>query len=79
MTVLLMPGDRPPARYLAEDEHGLSVMAKGDDGWCAALDPLRMRCSIYPLRPSICREFAMGGDDCRAERAAFGADPATGA
>lgn len=69
MTVLLMPGDAPPARYVAEDRHGMATMAKGDDGWCAALDRQNMCCSIYPQRPLICREFAMGGDDCRDERA----------
>lgn len=78
MTVLLMPDDRPPTRFVVEDAHGLAVMAKGDDGWCAALDPLRMCCSIYSARPLICREFAMGGDDCRAEREAFSSRLATG-
>lgn len=69
MTVLLMPGDLPPAHYVAEDRHGMAAMAKGDDGWCVALDRQNMCCSIYPQRPLICREFAMGGDDCRDERA----------
>ncbi|MDX2298218.1 MAG: YkgJ family cysteine cluster protein [Xanthomonadaceae bacterium] len=71
MTVLLMPGDLPPARYVAEDRHGMAAMAKGDDGWCVALDRQNMCCSIYPQRPLICREFAMGGADCRDERAGW--------
>jgi Fe-S-cluster containining protein len=47
----------------------MMAMAKADDGWCAALDRHNMCCSIYPLRPAICREFAMGGEDCRIARA----------
>jgi len=27
-----------------------------------------MRCTIYSQRPAICRQFSMGGDDCRRER-----------
>jgi len=46
-------------------------VAKGDDGWCAALDRDHLRCSIYELRPTICRGFDMGGYDCREERAAW--------
>jgi len=68
MTVLLLPGDAPPARYIAEDRHGMMAMAKADDGWCAALDRQNMCCSIYPQRPTICREFAMGGEDCQTTR-----------
>jgi Fe-S-cluster containining protein len=43
-------------------------MARGEDGWCVALDPLRMCCSIYDQRPGICRRFEMGGGYCRATR-----------
>lgn len=71
LTVMLMPGDLPPMRFTAEDRHGVAVMAKGDDGWCAALDRQRMCCSIYPQRPMICREFDMGGSDCIDERTAW--------
>jgi Fe-S-cluster containining protein len=76
LPVLLLPGDRPPPRYVDVDEHGLAVMARGDDGWCLALDRGAMACGIYPDRPQICRDFAMAGPDCRAERADYGyADP----
>lgn len=44
-------------------------MARLADGWCAALDRDTLRCRIYDQRPLICREFAMGGADCLAERA----------
>uniref|UniRef100_UPI0025D56710 YkgJ family cysteine cluster protein n=1 Tax=uncultured Thiocystis sp. TaxID=1202134 RepID=UPI0025D56710 len=39
-----------------------------DDGWCAALDRDSLRCRIYAWRPLVCREFVMGGPDCRIER-----------
>lgn len=72
LPVLLMPGDRPPDRFVAEDGHGLAVMATDDDGWCAALDRQRMCCSIYPVRPRVCRDFPEGGADCRDERRDWG-------
>ncbi len=77
LTVLLMPEDVIPARLVAHDEHGLETMAKGEDGWCKALDPNTMRCSIYARRPQICRRFVMGGPYCHDERAAWHRQSAT--
>jgi uncharacterized protein len=71
LPVLLMPEDAIPARYVDHDAHGLEIVMKGEDGWCAALDRDTLRCSIYELRPTICRGFDMGGYDCREERAAW--------
>jgi Predicted Fe-S-cluster oxidoreductase len=71
LPVLLLPGDRVPSRYIAIDEHGLETMAKDEDGWCAAIDPLHLRCSIYQDRPAICRQFAMGGGACIDVRARY--------
>ncbi|MBA3442432.1 MAG: YkgJ family cysteine cluster protein, partial [Pyrinomonadaceae bacterium] len=34
-----------------------------------------VRCSIYSLRPSACRSFEAGSDQCHAARRAFGLDP----
>ena len=68
LTVLVMPEDDVPRHFVERDEHGLERMAHGEDGWCAALDPLRMCCSVYDQRPGICRKFAMGGGYCRATR-----------
>ncbi len=68
LKVILIAGDDPPEQFIDEDEDGQQIMGKADDGWCAALDRERMRCSIYDQRPFVCREFAMGGDDCLAER-----------
>jgi len=71
MQVLLMPGDHPPGHYVTVDPSGVDVMARLDDGWCAALDRNSMRCTIYALRPQVCRDYEMGGPDCLAERAAW--------
>lgn len=68
LTVVLMPDDAVPAHLTTRTEHGLEVMARDEDGWCVAVDPLRMCCSIYAQRPEICRKFAMGSPYCRHER-----------
>lgn len=68
LTVVLMPEDRVPAWLVTHDEHGLEVLAKGEDGWCAAVNPNTSGCTIYDDRPSICRKFAMGSPSCRDER-----------
>ena len=68
LTVLLVPGDRVPAHMIERTQRGDEQMARGEDGWCVAIDAQRMRCGIYEQRPSACRRFAMGGPYCRAER-----------
>jgi uncharacterized protein len=68
LTVVLMPEDRVPAWLVRQDEHGPDTMAKGDDGWCVALDRNTMRCTIYESRPQLCRNFSMGGPYCLDER-----------
>lgn len=71
LTVVVMPEDRVPRHLVDRNEHGLEVMAHGEDGWCVAIDPLRMCCSIYDQRPGICRKFAMGSEYCVDERAIY--------
>jgi uncharacterized protein len=68
LTVVLMPDDRVPVWLVREDEHGPDTMARGEDGWCVALDRNTMRCSIYDTRPQLCRNFSMGGPYCVDER-----------
>ncbi|MGN0858913.1 MAG: YkgJ family cysteine cluster protein [Stenotrophomonas sp.] len=68
LTVVLMPEDRVPAHLTATTAEGLHVMAREPDGWCAALDPLQMNCTIYAQRPSTCRRFVMDGPYCSAAR-----------
>jgi Fe-S-cluster containining protein len=43
-------------------------MLRLDDGWCAALDRNSMRCTIYEVRPLICREFETASPECLDER-----------
>jgi len=71
LTVVLMPDDHVPAHLTTVTPEGLHVMAREVDGWCAALDPLQMCCTIYAQRPSTCRRFVMDGPYCRATREDF--------
>ncbi len=71
LTVIVMPGDDVPCQFVERDEHGLEVMARNEEGWCRAIDPLRLNCTIYSRRPAVCRDFAMGSRACRSERADY--------
>ena len=68
LTVYVMSDDPTPEYLIDQDEYGMDVMRRLDDGWCTALDRETMRCSIYALRPQVCRDFDMGGADCRQVR-----------
>lgn len=69
LTVYVMSDDPTPTYLIDQDEYGMDVMRRLEDGWCTALDRETMRCSIYSLRPQVCRDFDMGGPDCRQVRA----------
>lgn len=68
LEVMLIDDPDVPERFIAVDDWGGRTMARLDDGWCAALNRDTLLCSIYPVRPLICREFATGSDDCIEER-----------
>ncbi|WP_337245567.1 YkgJ family cysteine cluster protein [Luteimonas sp. gir] len=68
LTVVLQSDDDVPARFVDVTEAGLEVMARDEEGWCVAIDPARMCCSIYDTRPEICRRFEMAGPYCRSVR-----------
>ena len=68
LTVVLMPEDHVPEWLIDRDLHGMETLAKGEDGWCAAVDPNTSRCTIYDDLPSICRKYAMGSPSCQDER-----------
>lgn len=68
LEVMLITDTGVPERFIDTDDWGGEVMRRLDDGWCAALDRDSMRCSIYELRPLICREFELGEADCLSER-----------
>ncbi len=69
LEVLLMGEDDVPIELIAIDQWGGHVMARLDDGWCAALNRDTLLCSIYARRPGVCRDYEMGGGDCLVERA----------
>jgi Fe-S-cluster containining protein len=69
LEVMLMGEDDVPVELTEVDAWGGTVMARLDDGRCAALDRQTMLCTIYERRPTICRDFEMGGYDCLTERA----------
>jgi Fe-S-cluster containining protein len=71
LEVLLLAGDDIPAHFIALDDWDRSIMARLGDGWCAALDRNTLKCRIYPRRPRLCREYALGGDGCLVERSAL--------
>ncbi len=68
LEVMLITDTGVPERFIATDEWGGMTMARLDDGWCAALNRDTMRCTIYPVRPLICREFSVGSAECIEER-----------
>ncbi len=65
-----MGEDDVPPELTEVDRWGGHVMARLDDGWCAALHRDTMLCGIYERRPAICRDYQVGGSDCIAERLA---------
>ena len=42
-----------------------------EDRTCIWLDRRSMKCKFHEYRPSICREFEIGSDDCRDWRREF--------
>lgn len=68
LEVILITDTGVPGHFIELDKWGGMVMARLDDGWCAALDRNTMLCTIYEQRPLVCREFAMGGYECIEER-----------
>ena len=54
---------------LTEKVEGLYfAMKRGADGWCEALNRETMLCTIYEIRPNLCREYEAGDYDCVNER-----------
>lgn len=68
-----MAEDDVPPGLTQTDPWGGQVMARLDDGWCAALQRDTLLCGIYARRPAICRDFQVGGFDCIAERSGLAA------
>ena len=68
LEAILNGDDDVPDELIVFDRWGGQVMARLDDGWCAALDRNTMLCRIYERRPTVCREFQRGASECLTER-----------
>ncbi|GAO35817.1 Fe-S oxidoreductase [Sulfuricella sp. T08] len=68
LEVMLMGDDDIPPELTEQDRWDGWVMARLDDGWCAALDRDTMLCTIYERRPMICHDYQVGDSDCIEER-----------
>ncbi|MDP2155137.1 MAG: YkgJ family cysteine cluster protein [Sulfuricella sp.] len=68
LEVMLMGDDDIPLELTERDRWGGWVMARLDDGWCAALDRNTLLCTIYEHRPMICSDYQVGDSDCIGER-----------
>lgn len=44
---------------------GVRFMDQRGDGACVALDPVSRLCTIYEIRPAVCRQFDRGSALCR--------------
>jgi Fe-S-cluster containining protein len=68
LEVFLISNTGVPEHYIDTNAWGARVMARLDDGWCAALDRHSLLCTIYEKRPTVCRDFEMAGYECIDER-----------
>lgn len=68
LQVLLFDDPDVPPSMIASSDWGGQVMRREEDGWCTALDRNTLRCTIYEQRPQLCRDYAMGSEECVQER-----------
>lgn len=68
LEVIIIGDTGVPRQFIQTAQWGGEVMARLDDGWCAALDRETLRCTIYENRPWVCREFEVGSYECKTER-----------
>jgi len=69
-----MGEDAVPEEFVETDKWGGWVMQRLPDGWCVALDRDTMLCTIYDVRPGVCRDYVMGDSECLGERVRHGID-----
>lgn len=50
-----------------------NLTAESSEGVCLWFDAENKRCKNYEHRPSVCREFDVGAEDCRRVREIYGA------
>lgn len=71
LQVMLITETGVPDSLIVKDRTGVEFMAQGEDGWCVAVDRKTMKCTIYEVRPWVCREFEVGDYECLLERSAL--------
>lgn len=71
LKVMLITETGVPEHFIERDKMGVETMAQLADGWCAALDRTTMKCTIYEVRPWVCREYEVGDYECLDDRAAY--------
>lgn len=69
--VMIISDTGVPVRHITENEWGVEVMLRLEDGWCSAMDRNTHRCTIYEKRPWVCREFEMASADCETARGKY--------
>ena len=65
LTVELQPGVDVIPEHLVAVHAGVWLMDQRGDGACVALDPASRLCTIYEIRPAVCRQFDRGAALCR--------------
>lgn len=61
----LRPGIDVIPEHLVAVHGGVRLMDQRGDGACVALDPVSRLCTIYAVRPAVCRQFDRGAALCR--------------
>lgn len=70
LEVMLITDTGVPDHLIKIDKWGGRTMLRLEDGWCAGLDRITMKCTIYEKRPWVCREYEVGAYECISERSA---------
>ncbi len=60
--------DQVPIEYTEKVDGMYTAMKQASNGYCIALNPQTMLCTIYERRPFLCREYQAGDFDCMVER-----------
>jgi len=60
--------EKIPEKFTEIVENQYYVMKREKDGWCTCLDRETMLCTIYEIRPFLCRDYKEGDYDCVLER-----------
>ena len=68
MQVMIIDDTGMPDRFIETDASGIQSVRRLEDAWCKALNRNTFLCDQYAVRPTICREFEMGGADCQSTR-----------